>query len=245
MLEIARRSTRKNNARRFLLKCLFVGIAIGISPSASASLVTNISTGWDNGTNSRIANGLPDSKYIIGPGGSGGDIGQVPIVPSLAIPASYYSDLASSASRWITIADFNVPIGTYYFNTAVDLTGFAAITAQLSGVRYAVDNKLVNVEVNGISVYSQPIGYAEDFSSFHSLGNLGLGLFHSGTNLVSFEVYNSDFINPQGGTNPMAFRMEATVTAMIPEPSSAMLAGLGLAGLVALSRRRRKSLGSS
>ena len=76
----------------------------------------------------------------------------------------------------------SVPIGTYYFNTVVNLAGFDPATAQLVGVKYATDNKLIAIEVNDVVAYSQPIGYAEDFRAFNGLPTIrGRVIFPDGT----------------------------------------------------------------
>jgi hypothetical protein len=62
---------------------------------------------------------------------------------------------------------------------------------------------------------------------------VGQGLFKSGTNTIDFVLDNH-----VGGPSPMAFRIEGAVTAVIPEPSTLVLAA---AVIAALGRLRRKA----
>lgn len=222
-----------------------LAVAAWLTPGfVQADTVWNISTGYDHGTNSLLGNGAADAGYVIGAGGTGGHWGEVPTVRTSPIPKTWVPDSASAASRWLVLPGsgqegITVAPGTYFFDTTVNLDGFDAASAYLSGLRYAADNKLVNVRINGVSVFAQPPGYAEEFRAFHDLGNLGSGLFHDGLNTIRFEV-----LNQSGASTPLGLRVEGTVVAdpihAVPEPTGLALGGLGcaLVGLTAWRRRR-------
>src|SRR5436190_6898048 len=68
-----------------------------------ADTIQYISTGVNPLTNSLLPNGSPDTAYIIGPGGTGGQIGATPQVQGSPVPATWVPDGASTASRWIAL----------------------------------------------------------------------------------------------------------------------------------------------
>jgi hypothetical protein len=224
------------------LGCAAVLCLVSGQGQVRADVVTNLSTGFDNPTGTLLPNGSTDARYVIGPGGTGGFIGVIPEVRTQPIPGTWLPDAASSGSRWLVLNSgiglegITVPPGTYFFDTAVTLAGFDAVTAHLTGLRYAADNELIAVIINGSTVFSQPIMFAEEFTSFHDIGDVGLGLFHDGLNTLRFEVYNLE-----GGLSPMGLRMEGRVEASssaVPEPSALALIALGALGLAGYGWRR-------
>jgi CSLREA domain-containing protein len=180
------------------------------SLSSHAVVAKNLSTGIDNTTGLKLANLAPDTNYVIGPGGTGGSIGVVPTAWTQNIANGYVADAASSSSAWITPGsptnNYFMNVGTYYFQTVVDLTGFDAISAQITNFRYSADNQLMAIYLNNNVIYSNPTGASEEFHSFIDLGTLAQGQFQPGVNILRFEVYN--------GGLPMALRIEGTVTAV-------------------------------
>ena len=151
---------------------------------------------------------------MIGAGGTGGHWGAVPLARTSPIPGTWVPDGASAASRWLVLPGagregITVGPGTYFFETTVDLDGFDPASASLSGLRYAADNKLVNVRINGVSVFAQNTNYAEEFKAFHDLGTLGSGLFHGGLNTIRFEV-----LNQAGANTPLGLRDRAILEAL-------------------------------
>ncbi len=214
-----------------------------------AGIVKNISTGIDSVTGTQLPNGAADPNYALVAGTTGGYIGTPLIAQSDPLPGEYVPDMASDASRWIVITSgmglegISVGPGTYVFQTTVDLTGFLASTAELEGLRYAADNKLVAIVINTTTVFSQSSDFAEEFHAFVDLGTLGRGAFQGGLNTIQFVVANQ-----LDNQSPMALRVEGVVTAAaaVPEPMSLTLLGAGIASVScfhvfrALGRRRRK-----
>ncbi|MGE0536589.1 MAG: PEP-CTERM sorting domain-containing protein [Pirellulales bacterium] len=215
-------------------------VANTIATPALADNVKNISTGIVDGTGLKIDNNDTDTDFVIGAGGTGGLVGSTPIARSTPLPNPYVQDGASPNSRWIAIytgsegEGLNAPFGTYFFDTTVNLTGFRAATAQIPSLRYATDDRLVGIYVNDDLVYSKSLDGLGEFDGFRDLGALGLGNFEPGVNKLRFEVINS-----LNGT-PLAFRLEGSVVASVPEPSGILLGLLGAAtvGLVGIRRRR-------
>jgi hypothetical protein len=234
--------------KSLVLLCLVV-VFSGWSSGAGAVpiVVKNIATGIDDSTGLKLSYLSPDTDYVIGAGSTEG----VGLVPHAVQELFLLADSASSDSRWIVVdvphpesplsgAGNLVLPGTYSFLTSVDLTGFLPASSQIENIRFAADNQLIGVLINGTSVFSEPpADPREDFHQFHTLGSVGAGLMQSGLNEIEFRIYNGTF----GGNNanPMAFRVEGLVTAeVIPEPNTALLLGVGLLGL-GIKRRRRGS----
>ena len=125
-------------------------IVLGWSSGAGATalVVKNIATGYDDASGQKLAYGTPDSDYVIGASSPEG----VGLTPHSS--AFYdFKDHVSSNSRFIAI-DIDHPesahtnggamaaVGTYSFTIEFDLTGFTASSAQVENVMYQADNLL-------------------------------------------------------------------------------------------------------
>ena len=88
--------------------------------------------------------------------------------------------------------------------------------------------------------------YVLDFSTpfIFSGGSLNLSLFNDDQDAEWFwQGSGAAVTDPSGsvtGANGLSFRLEGTLTQNIPEPGSLALMGLALAGLAAISARRRR-----
>jgi hypothetical protein len=209
---------------------------------ARADVVKNISTGSDQVAGTKVANNAPDTDWLIAAGSAGGFSGQTSIARSAPLPSPYLPDGASAASRWIAINSnqglegISVPAGVYLFQTTVDLTGYDPATAVIGpSSRFAIDDGLQGIRVNGSTVYTLPDGRVQTrFDQFETVlpANVGAGAFQPGVNTVTFVLENA-----LSGT-PVAFRFEGSVSATpVPEPIGL---GLLLGGASALIRRRRR-----
>ena len=223
-------------------------VVVPAGPGVNAATIKNISSGYDDVGGVLLADAVADTDYVIGPGGLGGHIGEVPLVRTSPLPIPWLADADSPNSRWLILPGsgsegISVEPENYFFDTTVDLTGFDPATAQLSGLQYAADNKLLQVAINGTAVFSQPPGFAEEFMSLTDLGDVGAGLFHSGTNTIRFELHNQT-----GFISPLGLRVEGVVTGQplgagpttVPEPTTLLLwCCLGTALAVAGRRQLR------
>jgi hypothetical protein len=206
---------------------------------ARADVVKNISTGFDQVAGTKVANGAADADWVIGAGSAGGFAGQTTIARSAPLPSPYLADGASAASRWIGINSnqglegISVPAGVYFFQATVDLTGYDASTAAIANSRFAIDDGLQGIRINGNTIYTLPDGRVQTrFDEFETVlpPDLGAGAFQPGVNTITFVLENA-----VSGT-PVAFRFEGNVIAAVPEPGGAAVFVVGLAG--AFVRRR-------
>jgi hypothetical protein len=214
----------------------------GAGPARADFVVENLATGFDNATGTLLGNGATDAKFTFAPGGTAPIVATNPVVQTSPLPSTYLPDSASAGSHWDVIHSgqgqegITVQQGTYIFQATVDLTADQAATAQLAGLRYAADNSVTLVTVNGSTAFSKPVGF-EEFQAFHDIGTVGSGLFQAGANTIQFTVDNG-----QAFPSPMAFRLEGAVTSAVPEPSAWVLTAVGLGAVLApvLARIRRR-----
>ena len=147
-------------------------------------------------------------------------------------PNGAWSPVTSTAG-WIgPTSDGSQPSdsGYYVYQATLDLTGYDASTASLSGEIAADDNVYIYLNQSGSAVFSSPTTY---YSLTPFQINSG---FVSGVNVVDFLVYNST-----GPTGLMVDDTVATADAQTPEPGTLMLAGTGLLGAAGAIRRRLRA----
>lgn len=186
------------------------GLGLLFSGVASADVVASAGTG-----------GLNASDFVL--------VGGTNLVN--ANNSAYDQSITSPMSTWVWDARGSNSITVQY---SVDLTGFDASSATLSGL-WGVDN-IGTVSLNGTEFASLT---ANDSSSYSSLSALaaGAGLFDAGLNVIEFVLSDT------GG--PQAFRAAFTIeadaaTAAVPLPAALPLFGAGL-GLFGMVRGRRRA----
>jgi hypothetical protein len=142
-----------------------------------------------------------------------------------------------SLSAWIgpnNDPQVDGPVGLFDYRTTFDLTGLNPATASISG-GWSSDNDGVKILLNGVDTGNPPtsfIQFAIGFAPF----SIGSG-FVSGVNTLDFIVDN--------GGGPTALRVEMTGNAaVIPEPATLALAGIGLVSLAGYGWRRRSKCAS-
>ncbi|MBX7166429.1 MAG: hypothetical protein K1X74_08765 [Pirellulales bacterium] len=210
-------------------------------PQPGSDVVCSLNTGIDETTGERLPLGAADETFLFG-SESAENPGLAPQVVDLT--HSWLPDDASEASRWIGIASpgpipgsvFGDP-GTYFYDVDCDLTGYDPLSASLRDLRFAADDRLVRIWLNGVVLWENP-SLNSQFSNWQGLAEfLGFGDFLPGINHLRFEITNGNpaFDEP----SPMGLRLEGYVAATaVPEPASWVLALVAVAGIVPCLRRR-------
>jgi hypothetical protein len=127
--------------------------------------------------------------------------------------------------------------GYYTYRTSFDLSGLNPGTAVIDGW-WVSDNFGTNLVLNGVITGFTNNGDFMNGTRPNNTFHLDSG-FISGVNNLDFIVYNA----PLGfnGINPSGLRVELSGTAApVPEPSTMLLLGSGLAGLIGYGKRRFK-----
>jgi hypothetical protein len=205
-------------------------------PMGAESVVRNISTGLNENLLPLVA-GDPDGDYTLSLNG-------ISLVPSVSFPernAAWLPDVASNGSRWIGLPfpqSAGLP-GTYRYETMVDLTGYDPATTFLRDLRVSSDDSPVSVFINDVLVWES--GSVEfPFRAFSMAGDVGLGHFRDGSNIIRFDVVNQFFSGHPIGLNSTGLRVEGSVVAIpIPESSSVVLLSLAFVSASLLRWRRQ------
>lgn len=142
----------------------------------------------------------------------------------------------SATSRWISPkldGAGNAEEGFFYFQTTFDLTGLDPNSAVITGL-WSSDNTGHDILLNGVPTGNPQVGSFPVLSPFEISVAQG-DAFLPGVNTLTFVVENAP-----ATFNPAGLRVEGMVAHanVIPEPSSILLAAIGVGTSVTALRRR-------
>lgn len=152
----------------------------------------------------------------------------------VSTPSSLYA--TSPDSSWVWVNANGSGSGTHTFRLTFDLTGFDPSTVTISGA-WGVDNTgeilLNGITPVGTGTFDLPTITTDNFTQFHNF--VITGGFVAGVNTLDFVATDVDNL---GGLNVNSLTGTATPAA-VPEPSSVVLAGIGILGVLGYGLRRR------
>jgi hypothetical protein len=209
---------------RSLILSILVLFAAGVATADPIPIEGLFNTGVDQFGNVLATGTLEQNYSMTGPLG-----------PARVIGPGFIWAAAPSGSAWIGPAPANTtsPVGDYTYSIMFDMTGLDLATAMISA--QVSSNNRTQVLLN-----NNVVSFDNGWLGFLFLADLLIeDGFTGGLNTLSFVVTNAPykFLNPSGLliANISGSAMAGSST---PEPSTAALLALGLAGLTAAGRWR-------
>jgi hypothetical protein len=206
--------------------------ALVLAPGESIVPIASLySTGVDN-SGVPLSPGTPDPHWNILASADGVFSAPGPAITQLNHPAWLAN---GPTSNWISVVPdgtTNIAAGTYIFETTFDLTGMDESTAIVTG-DFASDNTVTDVLLNGVSAGIAGGGFTATTPFTFTSG------FVPGMNSLIFVMENLPQPAPNPPENPGGFRVNLSGTAVVPEPSSVVLAVVGAAAFFVCRRRAK------
>lgn len=211
-----------------LALCLALATAPSKSHAAGSIAIADLFNTGVNSGGGLLPTWATDPHYTVS-AGDGPYAIYVPSSSSTWVPNT-------STAQWISPSYFTIGSGSSYNYTTTFTVGANANLSTVSiGGKYASDDRITDVLLNGHSLgLSTGLG---DFGSFTSFSIASSVYFQHGVNSLTFKTSNFNYTSTGLIVDGLAGSYNA-----VPEPSSIAMLGLGVVGLAAGRRFRRRAL---
>lgn len=208
-------------------------LAAPTRPAWSLPIPDLYPTGVD-GTGTPLPVGAADSHYTL----SGGGFTSQVVAPFGPVGGPYsWVRPTSGGGQWIGPTAGDAPSGVYVYSLTFDLNGLDPSTAAINGL-WSTDNG-ASIELNGSLVWEMTTAPGErPFNALHAFEITDA--FLAGLNVLTFLVTNNPANGPYNPSGMLVSEIAGTAGSNVPEPSTLVLAGLGLAALRGIRTRERQ-----